>query len=65
MLVLILSASGCVTSFKLVKDYNSKVLSRPSQKECPLIWIAMYENFVEEVYGEPCHIIIRKEKFVK
>ena len=63
--VIVLAACAPLTSFKLIKDYNSRVLDRPTLKECPLLWYGVFSDHVEEVYGEPCNVIIRKEKIIK
>lgn len=56
--------TACSPVFKIIKDRNPKVISRLNDKECPLVWLTVKPNMVEEAYGHPCDVVIRHDELV-
>lgn len=53
---------GCsMSTYKVLKESGKvRVLDRPTNKECSLLWSTTNEKYSEDVYGPPCNVIIRK-----
>lgn len=43
----------------MIKESETKVISRIDDSECDLVWIGITEDSVDEAYGAPCSVILR------